>query len=874
MPEPQNQPEQAGWREDLTGARVGRFLVGSRLGAGGMGDVYRADDTTLKRPVALKRLAPHLRADQHYRERFFKEAERASSLSHPHIAGIYDVFEDRGEPFLVMEYVEGTTLRERLKESLPLEDFLKIALQCAEALVAAHEKRLVHRDIKPENIMLTRTGEVKVLDFGVARRLPHTDPQAVTDSDALHTEGGLTGTIAYMAPEVLTDRQSDGRADIFSLGIVFYEVLAGTHPFLGPNLITTTDRILHSYPPPPSQVNPRVRAELDQVVGRMLAKNPSERYSSAAELLADLQSFASKGTLLLPRRSKLWRGKRWALVTAAAFLLTLAIGSAPQVRQRLLRWSGRTPIPEQKSLVVLPFRAIGGGPEEQIYCDGLTETLTAKLTQLTATHELAVAPASEVRVRQVASAEAARKDLGGSLVLAGTLFRSGKKVRINYELVDTRTLRQLRAGTITVEASDPFAVEDQVVEGAVRMLDLALGPAERRAMVTHGTEVAGAYDLYLQGRGYLQNYDKPENVESALEVFNRALKLDPQYALAYAGLGEAFWRKYENSKQTQWVGSAREACNRTVAIDPKVAEAHICLGTLSNGTGQYEKAAAEFQRALEDEPTTDEAYRGLASAYENLGKLEEAEKIYQRAISLRSQYWAGYNALGVFYFRRARYSEAAEMFKQVIQLVPDSIRGYSNLGGVYILQGRYGEAIPVFERAVAIHPTAEAYSNLGTSYFYLRRFAESVRSYTEALKLNDQVYVVWGNLGDAYYWSSGKKHEAEEAYQKAISLALQNLRVNPRDATALGNLAYYHAMRQDRESALGNLNRALAIAPGDPELRFNAALVYNRLGEVDRALEWLRKARQAGYSSTLVRDTPILDDLRKDPRFQDVLREK
>ncbi len=874
MLEPRSQDGQAEWRGDLTGTSVGRFMVRSRLGAGGMGEVYRADDTALKRPVALKRLAPHLRTDVHYRERFFKEAERASSFSHQHIAGVYDVFEDKGEPFVVMEYVEGTTLRERLKKPISLEDSLKITLQCAEALVAAHEKRLVHSDIKPENIMLTHSGEVKILDFGVARRLPQKDPQAVTDSDAPPVGGGLAGTISYMAPEVLLNKEADGRADIFSLGIVLYEVLAGKHPFLGPNLITTTDRILHEDPPPPSQVNPSVPVELDQVVRRMLAKNPSQRYLSAAELLTDLQSFVAKGKLAIARPWKLSRGERWTLATAAAFLLILAVVTVPQLRQRLLRWSGRAPIPEQKSLVVLPFRAIGGGTNEQIYCDGMTETLTAKLAQLTGTHELAVAPASEVRARQVTSAEAARRDLGGTLSLAGTVFWSGEKVRINYELIDTKTMRQLRAGTITAEASDPFAVQDQVAEGATRMLDLALGPAERRAMVTHGTEVAGAYDFFLQGRGYMQNFDRPENIDNAINAFNQALKLDSDYPLAYAGLGEALWRKYENTNQMRFVESAREACNRALAIDPKVAEAHICLGTLFNGTGQYEKAVAEFKDVLEEQPTEDAAYRGLASGYENLGKIEEAEQTFQRAIRLRPQYWGGYNAMGVFYFRKARYAQAAEMFKQVTRLVPDSTLGYSNLGGVQILQGHYSEAIPIFERAVAIRPSADAYSNLGTAHFYLRQFADSVRSYKESLKLNDQLYVVWGNLGDAYYWSSGEKPEATAAYRKAISLAIQSLRVNPRDATAMGNLAYYHAMQHEKEPALEFLNRALAISPGDPELLFNAALAYNQVGDANRAFVWLKKALEAGYSPTLVRDSPILDNLRRNPRFQNILHGK
>lgn len=871
MPERQDQPGRPATGDDLTGTTVGRFAIRSRLGAGGMGEVYLANDQKLKRLVALKRLAPHLRADQHYRERFFREAERASSLSHPHIAGIYDVFEEKGEPFLVMEYVEGTTLRERLREPLPFELFLKIALQCAEALVAAHAKRLVHRDIKPENIMLTSTGEVKILDFGVARRLRHTDAQAVTDSDASQLEGGLAGTIAYMAPEVLTDKESDGRADIFSLGIVFYEVLAGKHPFTGPNLVTTTDRILHEIAPPPSKVNPRAPAELDPVVGKMLAKNPSERYSGAGELLAEFQSLGSQPTPVVLSRPKLGRGRRWGTALAAMILLSLAAVLVPAVRQRVLHRFENAPALEQKSLVVLPFRSIGGGPEDQFYCDGMTETLTAKLTQLTATHELAVAPASEVRARQVASAEAARRDLGGTLVLAGTVFRSGGKVRINYELVDTKTLRQLRADTITAEASDPFAVQDRVAEGVTQMLDLALGPAERRAIATHGTEVAGAFDLYLEGRGYLQNYQKSENVGSALKVFNKALELDPNYALAHAGLGEAYWKQYENSNETRWVESARQACERALNLNAQLAAGHLCLGTVDNGTGKYEDAQAEFRRALESEPTSDDAYRGLAFAYERLGKTADAERTYRQAIKLRPLYWAGYSWLGVFYYRTGRFAEAAHMFERVVELSPENHRGYYNLGATYSMLGRWSEAEQTYKKSIALLESGAAYSNLGTLYFFEGRYTDAARAFEKAVGLQPKDEYIRGNLADGYRWAPGEAHKAAQAYAQAILLTEDDLRVNPRSAETLAHLALYRAKTGQRVEAVKAIEQAIALSPDSVDRMYNAALVYHLVGDRQRALSWLRKAVEKGYSVREIRADPELRDLHKEPIFQELV---
>ena len=873
MPDSLNVPQPAGLREDLTGTNVGRFAVRSRLGAGGMGEVYRAEDTALKRFVALKRLAPRLRTDQQYRRRFLKEAERASSLTHRNIAGIYDIFENQGEPFLVMEYVEGTTLRERLKQPIPINEFMKIAPECAQALEAAHQKQLVHRDIKPENIMIASSGEVKILDFGVARRLPQTDPQAPTDSSDSGAVEGMTGTIAYMAPEVLQNREADSRIDLFSLGIVFYEMLTGEHPFRGPNLITTTDRILHTDPLPPSKLNPEVPKDLDRIVERTLAKDPADRYADAGQLTADLESVSSGGALVHADRPRRHRQRRWVLGTAVV-IAALILGSVALIKLGILRLPAKEAIPAEKGLVVLPFRAIGGGPEEQAFCDGVTDTLTAKLTQLTATNALTVVPANEVRARHVSTADAARQELGATLVLSGTMFESGNRVRINYELVDTRSLRQLRANTITAQASDPFEVQDQVAEGAVEMLDLALGPDEQRAMVSHGTQVARAYNLYLKGLGYLQNYDRLESVESAIKAFDGAVTLDSGYAQAYAGLGEALWDKYEITNRTELVSSARQACEKAASLDSGAAEAYVCLGTLYNGTGQYKKAVTQFRHARQDEPTMDRAYRGLASAYENLHETDEAEKTYLSAIELRPRYWGGYNQLGAFYFRQARFDQAAKMFEKVVQLVPDGARGYINLGAVYILWGRYADSIPLFKRAASIHPTNDAYSNLGTSYFYLGRYDEAIESYQKALKLNQRAYVIWGNLGDAYYWSHDRKNQAESAYGQASALVVQELKVNPRNAQVLGYYAYYQAMLNQPKAALAALGEALRLSPDDPELLFNAGLVYNQLGNPSSAIDELKAALAAGYSRPLVRDTPILEALHSQPGWQELFRKK
>ena len=847
---------------------VGHFDIRIQLGKTHMSEVYLADDTKLKRSVAVKRMSPQLRTDEHFRQRFLKEAEHASCLVDQHIASVYEWLEEKDETFLVMEYVEGTTLRPRLTQPFSLEEFLPVAIQCAEALAAAHEKGVIHRDIKPENIMLTPKGQVKILDFGVAKRLPRPG-DASTESTASQP-GTFSGTPPYMAPEVLLEKPSDVRADIFSLGVVFYEMLTAQHPFRAETFMATSDRIRHETPPPLGRFNPQVPQRLECLVARMLAKDPAERYAKATELVADLRALEGREprlvTLLAVLRRWVRRREVAALTMLGAALLLVAILMVPRIP-----WPPPVEVPQKVHLAVLRFEALGGTAETSAFSKGLTETLNARFTQLTEWHPLQVVPAGEIVARDVHTVEQARSEFGVNLVLTGSVQQAAGMIRITYALIDAATRRQLRADIITAGAGDPFAAEDQVVASVVNNLEIELQPRERSALAAHGTQQPAAYEFYLQGRGYLQDYHKPENIESAIAAFKHALEKDPQYPLAYAGVGEAYWYNYQLAKEPQWAGQALASCERAVALDAWLSSGHTCLGVVYNGTGKYELAIEQFRQAVKLEPTSDAAYRGLASAYDRLAKPKEAEETYRRAIALRPYYWASYSWLGAFYYFQARYAEAAEMFDQVVKLAPDNFRGYSNLGTIYNAQGRYAEAILSCQRSAAIRPTGDAYSNLGTAYFSLRRFAEAAQAYEKAVEIDPQEYLWWGNLGDAHYWAPGQRAQAANAYQHAISLAQEDLRVNPREARTLGYLAYYYAMLGDRQAARSCLERALTVAPDNPELRFNAAVAHNQLGDRDKALAWLGKALAAGISPATLRDSPFLDNLRTDSRYLELL---
>jgi len=861
-------------RDSLSGTVVGRFRIEERLGKGGMGEVYRAEDTKLKRTVALKRLAPSLRADSLYRHRFLEEAERASRFGDANVAAVYDVLEEHGEIFLILEYVEGQNLRQRLRQPLPLDEFFTIAMQCAEALVSAHGHGIVHCDIKPENIMLTSAGKVKILDFGVAKHLPRSDQSSTVDR-----AGTFAGTPAYMSPEVLLERVPDGRADIFSLGVVFYEILTGQHPFLAGSFVATTDRIRTETPASIRIFNRSVSPELEALVNKAMAKDAGQRYASAQELLEALRQvhgeLSDTGLArIVPQRVEARPKKKETWLWASALVMGLLLSAAVYWQTKSSRpidlRGSSTPV----QLAVLPFAPMADDPGSKAFCNGLTETLTAKLTQLTDNYPLQVVPSSEIRTEGVSSVEQARKNFGVGLVLEGSLHSSGNQVRVTYTLVDAKTNRQLHAETIDADVSDAFAVEDRVVNGTLQMLGLAIKSDDRVVLAAHGTGASSAYDQYLRGRGYLLDYHKHENIDSAISAFNRALTLDPKYAEAYAGLGKAYWLGYQEGEGgSEWMDRARSACNLAVANSLNLAEAHACLGNVYRGTGEYEKAVAQFQKATSLDPTSDESFRGLADVYQKLNKPGEAEATFRKAISLRPQYWADYSWLGVFYWQQGRYDDAAKVFQEVITLAPDNFRGYSDLGAMYVLLGRYPEAIDQLQRSLSIRPTVEVYDNLGNAYFLMRKYDEAARNFEEGLKFDKTSWLSWGNLGDAYYLVPDKRQKANDAYREAIRLADDDVRVNPRDARTWAFRATYLAMIDNKPEALASLQKAVSFAPASSSVQFRAALAYNHFGEKNLTIQWLRKALAGGLTANQVERTPDFDHLRDDPSFQAILRD-
>ncbi|HYM76230.1 MAG TPA: tetratricopeptide repeat protein [Candidatus Dormibacteraeota bacterium] len=868
---------------------VSHYRLREKLGAGGMGVVYKAEDMRLGRMVALKFLPEGATRDPHALERFKREARTASALDHPNICTIYEIDEDQGHPFIAMQLLEGQTLRDRIGDQpVPLGTLLDWALQITDALQAAHAKGVMHRDIKPANIFITERGQAKILDFGLAKLTgadtTKSDEATLSSTGPLTHTGAAIGTVAYMSPEQARGEALDARTDLFSFGVLLYEMATGRQAFSGPTWAVTVHAILGQAPMSLNESMPGLPQRLQEIIDKSLIKNRDLRYQSAAEIHHDLlqlkKDYESGKKLKTTQTAATWTPKRKLQMGMAAALLILLVAGGvwgPRLLRQLASRAGAgalpaSLLPERKSIALLPIAATSD-QKLTAFGKGLLDDVAAKLSQLSANHDMEVVPARTLEDKKVATLADARKELGVTLGLTVSLEQANDLVRAAYSLTDAKSGKNLAGESITAPVSDLFLIEDKLTNGVAAALELPLRSEEKEALVARSTNFPEAYQYYVQGRGYLQDPHRAENLTSAEIVFKQAIKIDPNFGLAEAGLGQTYWLKYQLGKQTQWIASAQQACTKALDLGNAGAEGHMCLGLLEDGTGQYEKAAEQFQQAVQLEPANDRAYASLADAYQHLNQPDKAEQTYKRAIDARPQYWRGYNRLGSFYISQAEYDKAAAMYRRATELDPDSYLAWNNLGSALLYGGKDDDATHAFEKSIAIRSSSDAYNNLAVAQFRLHRFKNSVANFKEALKFDDNNYQTWGNLGDASYYG-GDTASAMESYRKAIALAEPQLKVNPRDAGVLGDLASYYSMLGDRKQALSYLDRSLQSGKGDKDLLLNAAVVYNQLRETGVALEWLSKALAAGYSRSVIATGAPFDNLHDNPRYQALMQQK
>jgi serine/threonine-protein kinase len=840
----------------LTGATIGRFRIGERLGGGGMGEVYLAEDTALKRRVAIKRVSARAEAAGDQAARIRVEAERASALNHPGVAAVYDILEHEGDVLLVMEFVPGVSLRQYLAQSPGVDQIIALVIDAAEALGAAHEREIIHGDVKPENIMVV-DGRAKLLDFGMARRM-HANGGETTLLDDVEAWGG---TLGYMAPEVLLHESADARSDLFSLGVVLYEALGGAPPFRGATAISTTDRTLHEDPQPLLLRNPNVPEPLARVAHKLLQKPPAARYQSAAELVRDLRAFQS-GEAVRAQRLRHQAGARRSRlaigITAGAVALVAIVLF---VGRNWLRRTASPPLPANIYLAVLPFTASDAADTD--LAAGFGYEMQSAINRLAIGRPLQVLTASEVRASQLANVADARRVYGVNVVLEGRIERAAGQTRLSWAATDARSGLRIRKGELALSA-DVLQASERLRSEILRALAITTRPEDLRALALP-TRNAAAYSAYLRASG-LRNSER--DLQRAIELYRDAAGADPHFARAQAEMGLAFDRRWQVTGARSFLEQARAACADAVKIDPAEASGHACLGALAPDAD----AIAELQKAVELDPTLDSAWTSLAKALTRMRRKDDVEQLYKKWVALRPDYSVSHRALGGFYTTIGRYSDGVRELSAAVALAPDSATPYFQLGGAYIWMGDYEAAIAALQHGITIRPDPRQYSNLGSAYLALARYPQAIANFEKAAQMaRPAEFVPLGNLARAYYWA-GRRPEAADTYKKAASFAQQAAAADPTDPAPRLMLAYYNAMLGERAGAMKYLHASVAANRDDPETWFFSAVVHHQFGERAVALRDLEHALALGYSRSDVRSAPEFAELHSDPHFQALTR--
>ncbi len=852
-----------------------RYRIEALLGQGGMGRVYKAYDKDLDRVVALKVVRQGAMGETDALKRFKQELVLASKISHKNILRIHDMGEVGGTKFITMAYVEGHDLYGILKENskLPMERVLKYARALAEALAAAHAEGVIHRDLKPQNILVNKDDQIFVSDFGLAKSFEE-GAQGMTKT------GAFLGTPRYMSPEQVEGKPADQRSDLYSYGLMLYEMAVGDVPFTGESTLKVMYQRIQEKPKNPKLINPSLPSWFVRVIMRCLERDPAARYQSAYEILADLQGSrgsASGSHTVQIQIPEFVAERRWTWVVGGVLALLLLALAIPPVRHLVIpggksgaagSLSGIPPLSSGRVVAVLPLQVLGDQLQFGYLAQGVEEALTAKLFQLKEVH--VASGEAGGRVDQTQPLEKLARQLGANLLVQGTLQGQGDKVRVVVSLQDAAAGKRRWSQEFDGITGDLFTLEDQIYNQLVSALTINPTNDELAKSGARPTDNVAAYDLYLRGRNSLRGNDA-KNTQAALDYFDQALKEDPKFALAYTGVAQASLRMNAIRKDAFWTQKALAAAQQAQQINDQLPEVHYMLGAVYRATGKYSEAIAELNRAQTLAPNSDDVYRRLGSAYLVSGNAPHAIEAYQKAIELNPYYWVNQNSLGKAYYQVGDYKKALSAFQQATQLEPDVNAPLENAGGVLVQEGKYAESIPYLEKALQIEPDSGSYSNLGTAYLLLQRYADASQAFEKALALNPNDMVMAVNLGDAYR-GSGRAEKAQATYQQAISLGYKELQTNSRDAEVMAEMALAYAKIGKTQEAEDFIRRSRAQAKDDVNIIYTEAQVNALLGKPSQALASLKEALEKRYPAAYAAVDPDLNSLHNSPGFQSLIK--
>lgn len=846
-----------------SGQQFGSYEILKPLGSGGMGEVYLARDTNLNRQVAIKVLATDLTDKPDLLARFKKEAGLAAVLNHPNICTIYEAGQVGAESYISMEYVEGDSLRQRIAgKPLGLSEVLDIAIQVADALDEAHKKRIVHRDIKSANIILNSRNMAKVLDFGLAKRLldpaARSNPSDASTRSSSTQSGDVRGTVAYMSPEQALGRTIDHRSDIFSFGVVLYEMLTGRLPFTGSSTTEVVDAILHRKPVPVARYNDATPDALIHVLNKMMEKDADLRYQSVHEIWLDLRHI--KGEPSPPA------GKRFPVLKYTVLLLPIASAIVAAV----FYFGRKTPVTPSAapstprlSIAVLPFRYGGDDPGRAYLAPMITDGLIVGLQPVP---NLAVAPYAAVREFSIDEAiHQVTRDLGVSRIVKGSVSVAGEKTTVGWELVDSDGKSLYKESY----AGSSLETLEKAKKGILKKLEL--DTSDVPAVENMRTPSEEAYRLYLEARNLQQGWDVQGNLTDAAALYEQTLKLDGDFAAAHAGLARVLLSQFHQNRDAALLSKAADEANKAVTLDAELPEALIANGIVHLESGRSMEARQSFLRALEFAPGDDSACLSLARVYSSLGRNQDAEDYYQRAIKLRPTFWKNYYDFGLFQWQKGGKPDIARKYIQKAnELHPEGYTPLVMLGNINLMQGHLDEAESFYRKALERDPNPFAYSNLGLVHYYRGQYDLALRNWEAVLKEVPDKITYRVNVAEALR-QLHRDADAKQRYEGIIRDFRKSLRSTPTDDDTRAGLAMALAATGQCREAIAESKNILQRHPDSPDLAAYGAITASRCGDMIMAKQIVLESIAAENLLT-IRFDPDLEQVRQLPEVQKALQ--